>query len=52
VAERQSVGVLDAIEHYIADDGRFVYLGGNGLYWNVGCGRRKRSSGDDAGASA
>jgi N,N-dimethylformamidase len=34
--EYVSEPILDAIEDYIADGGRFVYLGGNGFYWNVG----------------
>ena len=34
--EYVSEPILDAIEDYIADGGRFVYLGGNGYYWNVG----------------
>lgn len=28
--------MLDATEDYIAQGGRFIYLGGNGFYWNVG----------------
>jgi N,N-dimethylformamidase len=28
--------ILDATEDYVASGGRFIYLGGNGYYWNVG----------------
>lgn len=28
--------ILNAVEDYIADGGRFIYLGGNGFYWNIG----------------
>lgn len=34
--EYVSEPILNAIEDYIADGGRFIYLGGNGFYWNVG----------------
>jgi N,N-dimethylformamidase len=34
--EYVSEAILDAIEDYIAGGGRFIYLGGNGYYWNVG----------------
>ncbi len=34
--EYTSETMLDAIEDYIGNGGRFVYLGGNGFYWNVG----------------
>lgn len=27
--------MLDAVEDYIAGGGRFIYMGGNGFYWNV-----------------
>ncbi|GBU18630.1 MULTISPECIES: LamG domain-containing protein [Methylobacterium] len=27
--------VLDATEDFIAEGGRFIYMGGNGYYWNV-----------------
>ena len=27
--------MLDATEDYIAGGGRYIYMGGNGLYWNV-----------------
>lgn len=33
--EYTSEPMLDAIEDYIADGGRFIYMGGNGFYWNV-----------------
>ena len=33
--EYTSESMLDAIEDYVAGGGRFVYLGGNGFYWNV-----------------
>lgn len=33
--EYTSERMLDAIEDYVADGGRFVYMGGNGFYWNV-----------------
>src|SRR5579864_2700294 len=31
-----SESILDAIEDDIGGGGRFIYLGGNGYYWNVG----------------
>ena len=31
--EYWSAEMLDAVEAYLADGGRFMYLGGNGLYW-------------------
>ncbi|NUU42618.1 LamG domain-containing protein [Tardiphaga robiniae] len=34
--EYVSETMLDATEDYIAQGGRFIYLGGNGFYWNVG----------------
>jgi N,N-dimethylformamidase len=34
--EYVSEPILDGIEDYIASGGRFIYLGGNGYYWNVG----------------
>lgn len=34
--EYTSEKMLDATEDYIAAGGRFIYLGGNGFYWNVG----------------
>lgn len=34
--EYTSEEMLDATEDYIAQGGRFIYLGGNGFYWNVG----------------
>jgi N,N-dimethylformamidase len=33
--EYYSEEMLDATEDYIADGGRYIYLGGNGYYWNV-----------------
>lgn len=33
--EYTSERILDAIEDYIAGGGRFIYMGGNGFYWNV-----------------
>ena len=33
--EYTSEPMLDAIEDYVASGGRFVYMGGNGFYWNV-----------------
>lgn len=33
--EYVSEPILDAIEDYVADGGRFIYMGGNGFYWNV-----------------
>ncbi|MCB1756739.1 MAG: LamG domain-containing protein [Gammaproteobacteria bacterium] len=33
--EYYSESMLDATEDYIADGGRFIYMGGNGFYWNV-----------------
>ncbi|MBR0733304.1 LamG domain-containing protein [Bradyrhizobium japonicum] len=34
--EYVSEAILNATEDYIAGGGRFIYLGGNGYYWNVG----------------
>lgn len=34
--EYTSEQILDATEDYIAGGGRYIYLGGNGYYWNVG----------------
>jgi len=31
--EYWSLNMLDALEAYLGDGGRFAYLGGNGLYW-------------------
>ncbi len=33
--EYYSDRMLDATEDYIAGGGRYIYLGGNGYYWNV-----------------
>ena len=33
--EYYSERMLDATEDYIAGGGRYVYMGGNGYYWNV-----------------
>jgi hypothetical protein len=33
--EYYSEKMLDATEDYIADGGRYIYMGGNGFYWNV-----------------
>ncbi len=33
--EYVSERVLDATEDFIAEGGRFIYMGGNGYYWNV-----------------
>ncbi len=33
--EYWSTSMLDALEAWLADGGRFLYLGGNGLYWRV-----------------
>lgn len=33
--EYYSLKMLDATEDYIAGGGRYIYLGGNGYYWNV-----------------
>jgi N,N-dimethylformamidase len=33
--EYYSERMLDATEDYIADGGRYIYMGGNGYYWNV-----------------
>jgi N,N-dimethylformamidase len=33
--EYTSERMLDAVEDYIAGGGRFIYMGGNGFYWNV-----------------
>lgn len=34
--EYYSERMLDATEDYIASGGRYIYMGGNGFYWNVG----------------
>ncbi|UTD26270.1 LamG domain-containing protein [Bradyrhizobium sp. WD16] len=34
--EYVSEPILDAVEDYIGSGGRFLYLGGNGYYWNIG----------------
>jgi N,N-dimethylformamidase len=34
--EYYSERMLDATEDYIAEGGRYIYMGGNGYYWNVG----------------
>ncbi len=34
--EYYSEKMLDATEDYIASGGRYIYMGGNGYYWNVG----------------
>ena len=31
--EYWSAAMLDALEAYLADGGRLMYLGGNGFYW-------------------
>lgn len=33
--EYVSERILDATEDFIAEGGRFIYMGGNGYYWNV-----------------
>ena len=33
--EYTSERMLDAMEDYLAQGGRYIYLGGNGYYWNV-----------------
>lgn len=33
--EYYSERMLDATEDYIAEGGRYIYMGGNGYYWNV-----------------
>ena len=33
--EYVSEPILDATEDFIAEGGRFIYMGGNGYYWNV-----------------
>jgi N,N-dimethylformamidase len=33
--EYTSERMLDAMEDYLAEGGRYIYLGGNGYYWNV-----------------
>ena len=33
--EYTSERMLDALEDYLAQGGRYIYLGGNGYYWNV-----------------
>ena len=34
--EYTSEKMLDAFEDYVAEGGRFIYMGGNGFYWVVG----------------
>ena len=34
--EYTSEKMLDAMEDFVADGGRFIYMGGNGFYWVVG----------------
>ncbi|OWW21097.1 N,N-dimethylformamidase beta subunit family domain-containing protein [Noviherbaspirillum denitrificans] len=34
--EYHTVETLDALQAYIDDGGKFVYLGGNGFYWKLG----------------
>ncbi|MBD8906688.1 N,N-dimethylformamidase beta subunit family domain-containing protein [Methylorubrum zatmanii] len=34
--EYVSEKMLDATEDYIAGGGRYIYMGGNGYYWNIG----------------
>ena len=34
--EYHTAAMLDAIETYVREGGRFCYLGGNGFYWRVG----------------
>jgi N,N-dimethylformamidase len=33
--EYHTLGMLDALQNYVDDGGRLVYLGGNGFYWRV-----------------
>ena len=34
--EYYSPGMLNALEAYLANGGRLIYLGGNGFYWKIG----------------
>src|SRR5262249_62204386 len=34
--EYYSPGMLNALEAYLAQGGRLIYLGGNGFYWKIG----------------
>ena len=34
--EYYSTHMLDGVEGYLSDGGRFMYMGGNGFYWRVG----------------
>ena len=33
--EYHTPGTLDALQHYVDNGGRLVYLGGNGFYWRI-----------------